>query len=123
MFDHLGFISGHFGESVRFYSAVLAPLGYELTSRDESSAGFGSSVFTPLWIYAGVKTSERGAHIAFSAPDREAVDRFYAAGIAAGGSDYGRPGVRTDYSPTYYAAFLFDPDGNNVEAVCLHQAG
>jgi catechol 2,3-dioxygenase-like lactoylglutathione lyase family enzyme len=60
-----------------------------------------------------------GAHIAFRAADRQAVDRFYAAELKAGGRDNGKPGLRTDYSPTYYAAFLLDPDGNNVEAVCL----
>jgi catechol 2,3-dioxygenase-like lactoylglutathione lyase family enzyme len=57
--------------------------------------------------------------VAFRAPDRKSVDRFYAAGLKAGGRDNGGPGVRADYSPNYYAAFLVDPDGNNVEAVCL----
>jgi catechol 2,3-dioxygenase-like lactoylglutathione lyase family enzyme len=60
-----------------------------------------------------------GAHVAFRAADHRSVDRFYAAGLAAGGRDNGKPGLRPDYSPTYYAAFLVDPDGNNVEAVCL----
>ena len=59
-------------------------------------------------------------HLAFTAPDRAAVERFYAGGLDAGGRDNGPPGVRADYGPTYYAAFLLDPDGNNIEAVCLH---
>ena len=60
-----------------------------------------------------------GTHLAFQAPNRAAVDKFHAAGLAAGGRDHGAPGLREDYGPTYYAAFLLDPDGNNVEAVCF----
>jgi catechol 2,3-dioxygenase-like lactoylglutathione lyase family enzyme len=71
-----------------------------------------------LWLYAGGPPAG-GAHIAFRAANRKAVDRFHAAGLKAGGRDNGAPGPRADYSPTYYAAFLIDPDGNNVEAVCL----
>ena len=70
-----------------------------------------------LWLCPAAG-SACAAHVAFRAPDRAAVDRFHAVGLGAGGRDHGRPGVRTDYSPTYYAAFLIDPDGNNVEAVC-----
>jgi len=120
MFDHLGFTSADLDASVRFYTAALQPLGHEITSRDESSAGLGSAKGTALWIYAGgSKKSAKGVHIAFAAKDRETVDKFHRAGLAAGGRDNGAPGLRKDYSPTYYAAFLFDPDGNNVEAVCL----
>ena len=64
----------------------------------------------------------QGAHVAFSAPNRAAVDRFHAAGLKTGGRDNGKPGLRADYSPSYYAAFLIDPDGNNVEAVCMEAA-
>ena len=71
-----------------------------------------------LWFYATAQLSGSGAHLAFRAGDRSAVNRFHTAGIKAGGRDNGRPGLRTDYSPTYYAAFLLDPDGNNIEAVC-----
>jgi catechol 2,3-dioxygenase-like lactoylglutathione lyase family enzyme len=66
-----------------------------------------------------VKSVAGPVHVAFRAPNRKAVDRFHAAGLKAGGRDNGAPGVRPDYSPTYYAAFLIDPDGNNVEAVCF----
>jgi catechol 2,3-dioxygenase-like lactoylglutathione lyase family enzyme len=120
MFDHLGFTTTDLDASVRFYTAALKQLGYEVTSRDEGSAGFGNADATPLWIYGGgAKKPAKGAHIAFAAKDQGAVDRFYKAGLAAGGKDNGAPGLRKDYSPKYYAAFLFDPDGNNVEAVCL----
>lgn len=72
-----------------------------------------------MWLYAGGAASTPGVHIAFNAQSRAAVDRFHAAGLAAGGRDNGAPGVRADYAPTYYAAFLIDPAGNNIEAVCL----
>ena len=72
-----------------------------------------------LWLHPATTKPAGGTHIAFRAADRAAVDRFHRAGLAAGGRDNGAPGVRADYSPTYYAAFLLDPDGHNVEAVCL----
>jgi catechol 2,3-dioxygenase-like lactoylglutathione lyase family enzyme len=72
-----------------------------------------------LWLALGKPEKNTGTHVAFRANDRESVDRFYAAGLKAGGKDNGGPGPRPDYGPTYYAAFLIDPDGNNVEAVCL----
>jgi len=118
MFDHIGLKVKEVARSVDFYTAVLAPLGCELASRDESGAGFGPPGVPALWLYRAAATGA-GTHVAFSAPDRAAVDRFHAAGLAAGGRDNGPPGLRLDYSPTYYAAFLIDPDGNNVEAVYL----
>ena len=72
-----------------------------------------------LWLYADGGTKKPGVHVAFRAKNRAAVDSFHEAGVKAGGKDNGKPGLRADYSPTYYAAFLTDPDGNNVEAVCL----
>lgn len=72
-----------------------------------------------LWLYATPTAAGAATHVAFRAPDREAVDRFYAAGLSQGASDHGHPGVRADYAPTYYAAFLLGPDGNNIEAVCM----
>ena len=104
--------------SVRFYTAALAPLSYVLCSRDGSGAGFGPPREPALWLYAHAK-AVAGVHVAFRAKDRGAVDRFHAAGLEAGGRDNGGPGLRAAYSPKYYAAFLLDPDGNNVEAVCL----
>jgi catechol 2,3-dioxygenase-like lactoylglutathione lyase family enzyme len=119
MYDHIGLRVSDIEKSVRFYEAALAPLGHLLCSRDESGAGFGPKGEPALWLYRVGGTTGSGCHVAFRAGDRAAVDRFHAAGLAAGGRDNGGAGLRRDYSPTYYAAFLIDPDGNNVEAVCL----
>ena len=117
MYDHIGLKVKDVGAAVRFYEAALKPLGQVLCSRDETGAGFGPPDAPNLWLYKG--TPGAGVHMAFRAADRAAVDRFHADGLKGGGRDNGRPGLRTDYSPTYYAAFLHDPDGNNVEAVCV----
>jgi catechol 2,3-dioxygenase-like lactoylglutathione lyase family enzyme len=117
MFDHVGLKVKDLDASVRFYTAALSSLSLVLCSRDAAGAGFGPKGEPSLWLYAGGKAG--GTHVAFRAGDRAAVDRFHAAGLEAGGRDNGAPGVRADYSPKYYAAFLIDPDGNNVEAVCL----
>src|ERR1700746_2235044 len=119
MYDHIGLKVSNIDKSIRFYEAALKPLGHVLCSRDDSGAGFGPPGEPALWLYAGKGSAGQGAHVAFRAPDRAAVDRFHADGLGAGGRDHGRPGLRADYGPTYYAAFLLDPDGNNVEAVCL----
>lgn len=118
MYDHIGLRVGDLGRAVAFYTAALAPLGHELCCRDETSAGFGPAGAPALWLHAGAKATG-GVHVAFTAGARDQVDRFHAAGREAGGRDNGAPGLRSDYSPDYYAAFLVDPDGNNVEAVCL----
>jgi len=118
MYDHIGIKVGNLDASVRFYVAALAPLGYVLCSKDESGAGFGPKGVPALWLYAQKDRKEAGTHIAFRAPDHAAIQKFYAEGLKAGGRDNGAAGPRADYSPTYYAAFLIDPDGNNVEAVC-----
>ncbi len=119
MYDHIGLKVRDIETSVRFYAATLASLGHELCSRDETSAGFGPAGEPALWLYADHGSPGPGVHVSFRAGDRGAVDRFHASGLAVGGRDHGAPAVRADYSPTYYAAFLIDPDGNNVEAVCL----
>ncbi len=119
MYDHVGLTVNDVAASVRFYQSALAGLGYELVSRNESGAGFGPNGQAAFWLYAGKRPPDSGIHIAFHAPDRTAVDRFHAGGLTAGGRDHGRPGLRVDYSPNYYAAFLIDPDGNNIEAVFL----
>ncbi len=118
MYDHIGLRVKDLDAAVRFYQAALAPLGFVLCSRDDSSAGFGPKGEPALWIYPTGKKGD-GAHLAFRAPSRSAVDKFHAAGVDAGGKDNGKPGVRADYAPNYYAAFLVDPDGNNVEAVVM----
>jgi catechol 2,3-dioxygenase-like lactoylglutathione lyase family enzyme len=118
MYDHIGLKVRDLDASVRFYSAALAPLGFELCSRDETGAGFGPPGAPALWLYRTEEARGPGAHVAFRAPDHAAIGKFHAAGLRAGGRDNGGAGPRADYSPSYFAAFLIDPDGNNVEAVC-----
>lgn len=117
MYDHLGIKVRDLAASIRFYEAALAPLGHVLGSHDDSYAGIGPADAPALWLYAALGAKGPGTHIAFRAASHEAVDAFYKAGLKAGASDNGGPGPRPDYSPNYYAAFLIDPDGNNVEAV------
>ena len=119
MVDHIGLKVRDLDASVRFYAAVLTPLGHVLGSRDEGYAGIGPAGEPALWLYRSEGPAGAGVHVAFRAADRAAVERFHRQGLESGGRDNGAPGLRTDYSPTYYAAFLIDPDGNNVEAVCV----
>lgn len=118
MYDHIGLKVSDLDTSIRFYTAALAPLGYVLCSRDETGAAFGPKDAPALWLYRQPGLKSPGVHIAFRAPDHDAIRKFHAAGLASGGRDNGAAGPRADYSPTYFAAFLIDPDGNNVEAVC-----
>lgn len=119
MYDHIGIKTRDFAAAARFYEQVLAPLGLVKGSAGDGYAGFGPKDAPALWLHAApALKANPGAHIAFRAPDRGAVDRFHAAGLAAGAKDNGKPGLRPDYSPAYYAAFLIDLDGNNIEAVC-----
>jgi catechol 2,3-dioxygenase-like lactoylglutathione lyase family enzyme len=113
MYDHVGLRVNDLQAAKRFYRATLQALGLV----EDASGGFGPAGAPALWLHEE-KHPAGGAHIAFRAKDREAVARFHAAGLAAGGKDNGKPGLRPDYSPCYFAAFLIDPDGNNVEAVC-----
>ena len=117
MYDHIGLKVKDIDASVRFYKAALAALGHTLCSSDAKAASFGPAGEPALYLAKG--SASPVLHVAFRAPDRAAVDRFHRDGLKAGGRDHGEPGLRADYSPTYYAAFLLDPDGNNVEAVCL----
>jgi catechol 2,3-dioxygenase-like lactoylglutathione lyase family enzyme len=119
MYDHIGLKVKDMKASTRFYSAALAPLGHVPGSSGEGYAGFGPKDAAGLWLHAFEGKAGPGAHICFSAPSRAAVDEFHAAGLKAGGNDNGKPGPRPDYGPKYYAAFLIDLDGNNVEAVCF----
>jgi catechol 2,3-dioxygenase-like lactoylglutathione lyase family enzyme len=117
MFDHVSLKVRDFRKSLAFYRAALAPLGYEAQQLDEAgkSVGFGKPGEVALWIAQGDTPS--ATHVAFRSPSRASVSKFFEAGLSAGGKDNGKPGLRPDYSKDYYAAFLIDPDGNNVEAV------
>ncbi|MBB6306502.1 VOC family protein [Xanthobacter tagetidis] len=123
MLDHLGLSVQDVERARAFYLAALAPLGYGIVlevSAQETGAtafvGFGAGK-PDFWI--GAKPVLSGpVHVAFRAPNRAAVNAFYTAALAAGGRDNGPPGLRTDYHPNYYGAFVIDPDGHNVEAVC-----
>jgi catechol 2,3-dioxygenase-like lactoylglutathione lyase family enzyme len=123
MLDHAGFPVSDYARSKAFYLQALAPLGYALVmevqqhENDAPAAGFGANGKPDLWI-GGEGGLQRPIHIAIAAQDRAAVDAFYRATIAAGGKDNGAPGLRPHYHPNYYAAFVLDPDGHNIEAVC-----
>jgi catechol 2,3-dioxygenase-like lactoylglutathione lyase family enzyme len=122
MIDHAGVEVESFERSREFYGAALAPLGIEAVMEFEGACGFGypEGKFAGkpfFWITERGKPTVSGAHIAFSAPSRELVDAFHAAALEAGGRDNGEAGPRP-YHEHYYGAFVFDPDGNNVEAVC-----
>jgi len=118
MYDHIGIKVRDLARSVAFYRAALAALGHTVGSQGDGYAGLGPKDEPALWLYAHDGDTGPGTHIAFRAEDRAAVQRFHAQGLEMGGRDNGKPGPRPDYSDTYYAAFLIDPDGNNVEAVC-----
>ena len=111
LIDHLGITVHDLKASRRFYAALMVVLGIPVVDMKAASAFYADE----LWVTDLGKASGP-VHFAFQAADRQAVDRFYQAGLAAGGRDNGAPGER-DYHPGYYAAFLLDPDGNNVEAV------
>lgn len=124
MLDHIGFGVSDYANSRAFYLKVLAPLGYgavmdvtrEMTGGYEGT-GFGKSGKPDFWIGNG-KPLQPCLHIAFTAQTRAAVDAFYRAALEAGGRDNGAPGLRPQYHSNYYGAFVFDPDGHNIEAVC-----
>jgi catechol 2,3-dioxygenase-like lactoylglutathione lyase family enzyme len=123
MLDHAGFPVSDYARSKAFYLQALAPLGYVLVmevqqdENDSPAAGFGGGGKPDFWI-GGEGGLQRPIHIAIAAQNRAAVDAFYRAALAAGGKDNGAPGLRPHYHPNYYAAFVLDPDGHNIEAVC-----
>jgi len=135
MLDHINVRVADYERSKKFYEAALAPLGYTLAMEGDSGAGFGRGFIPNFWIKQGVAvgsvaaaepTSAAGCggpavHVAFASDDRSTVDAFYRAALAAGARDNGAPGLRPNYHPNYYGAFVLDPDGYNIEAVC-HKA-
>ncbi len=116
--DHVGLAVTDLGASRDFYQQALAPLGFAPVVELEKPPviAFGLPTMPQFWIHEGRPTAD--VHVAFHAEDSERVDAFHEAGIGAGGRDNGAPGLRPHYHPGYYAAYLLDPDGNNVEAVC-----
>ena len=119
MIDHIALKVSNYEVSRDFYREALAPLGYTiLMEHDISGAGFGRDGKPDFWLQAG--TSSGPIHVAFAASDRATVSAFHEAAMSAGGREHGAPGLRPEYHPTYYGAFVIDPDGNNVEADC-HQ--
>lgn len=115
--DHIGIAISDYERSKAFYSKVLAPLGIELVAEVQGWAGFGKNGKPEFWFGVHEK-AQNPMHIAFSANNREEVNKFYEAAILAGAKDNGKPGVREIYHPNYYGAFVIDPDGHNIEAVC-----
>jgi catechol 2,3-dioxygenase-like lactoylglutathione lyase family enzyme len=115
MLDHVGLHVRDPSRSASFYRGALAPLGAAICYEDENLTGFGLDGVACLWLH---RSNSAGlSHVAFAAPSREAVDAFFRGALANGGRDNGAPGVRTDYGPYYYAAFVLDPDGHNIEVV------
>lgn len=125
--DHVSLSVTDYARSKTFYEKALAPLGISLAMEYGTAGGFGKGGKPELWIGQGVasyQTPEQVApitpvHVALVAKDRATVDAFYEAAIAAGGRDFGKPGLRPEYHAKYYGAFVLDPDGHNIEA-CIH---
>ncbi len=117
MIDHTGVHVNDLEASIAFYTKALAPLGYALIMRFEQFAGFGVAGKPDFWIDA-IKRPTDAIHIAFRAAGRAEVRAFYEAALAAGGTDNGAPGPRPHYHEHYYGAFVHDPSGHNIEAVC-----
>ncbi len=122
MFDHITLRVGDLHKSKAFFAAVLAPLGYKMLREKADSAGFAIEDVDgkrDFWIHVGDASQQPHSFscLGFGAPSKRAVDDFYAAGLAAGGRDNGAPGYRPEYHRGYYAAFVLDPDGHNIEAV------
>lgn len=125
MIDHIGFAVSDANRSRIFYDALLAPIGIrmiwevppELTESGGATFGYGDGDKPYFWIGDNERVGQ-GTHIAFAVESRSLVDAFYRAGLAAGGEDNGAPGLRPHYHADYYAAFIKDPDGMNIEAVC-----
>ena len=128
MIDHVGVPVSDYARAKAFYEKALAPLGYTLImevqqdKNDAPAAGFGINDKPDFWI-GGEGGLDKPVHVAIVAKTRAMVDAFHRAGLAAGGKDNGAPGLRPHYHPNYYGAFVLDPDGHNIEAVCHSAEG
>lgn len=125
MLNHVSIGVRDISKAQEFYDAVLMPLGYRRLSCAPDSAGYGKEAVA-FWII-GVNAPVSpdmgsGLHFCFDAPERKSVDAFHVAALKAGGCDNGKPGLRQDYGPDYYAAFVIDPDGYRIEAYCSREA-
>lgn len=127
MIDHVGFAIRDYARAKAFYDRALAPLGYALimevpgdtTDSGYPAAGYGAGGKPDFWIGGeGKEGNPVPLHVAIAVKTRAMVDAFHAAALAAGGKDNGAPGLRPHYHPNYYGAFVLDPEGNNIEAVC-----
>jgi catechol 2,3-dioxygenase-like lactoylglutathione lyase family enzyme len=132
MLDHVSLRVSDQERSKQFYAAALAPLGYDLAMENTSGAGFRKTSIPEFWVKQGqvasvsegldpahmVGCGGAGIHVAFASDDRRGVEEFHRAALAAGGRDNGPPALRPEYHPNYFGAFVLDPDGYNVEAVC-----
>lgn len=135
MLDHISLRVADYTRSKEFYRALLAPLGYTLAMEGSSGAGFSKGAIPAFWIKQNESAGDSRVveptptagcggpqvHVAFASENREMVDAFYRAALAAGARDNGAPGIRAAYHANYYGAFVLDPDGYNIEAVC-HKA-
>jgi catechol 2,3-dioxygenase-like lactoylglutathione lyase family enzyme len=116
MLDHVSLNVSNAAKAKNFYAKALEPLGYTVVQ--EYDGGFGIRADSGSSVWTQEAKVQEPVHLGFRVNDRKQVDAFYDAAIAAGGKDNGKPGIREKYAPDYYAAFVLDPDGNNVEAVC-----
>ncbi len=125
MIDHIGIAASDYEKSKAFYAQALAPIGYALLAEIPAAltgsypvAGFGEAPKPDFWVAGATAANTPTVHVAFRVQSRAQVDAFYKAAMAAGGRDNGAPGIRPHYHANYYGAFVRDPDGHNVEAVC-----
>lgn len=118
MIEHTGIFVSNYQRAKKFYTAALKPLGYKLNMEYGEAAGFKEGGHTDFWIIK--KSRPQKSHVAFRGKTKKSIRDFHAAAMRAGAKDNGKPGLRKDYSPDYYAAFILDKDGNNIEAVCFN---
>jgi len=117
MIDHVSVRVQDFPRLLAFYRDALAPIGYSVIMEYPGAVGLGAQGKPDLWLMQ-TEQAVNPTHVALSTARRDLIDAFHAAGLAAGGTDNGPPGLRVDYHPSYYAAFVRDPEGNNIEVVC-----